>query len=96
MGDQGGCFFCVGLILIAIGLFVVFNFLLVILGVVFMVGGICTMQKKKQQATTQTEVVSEPIQQPSEPVPEIKAQFCPQCGSKEDSEYCSACGYKIE
>ena len=68
-----------------------------ILGVVFVIGGICTNQKKqKQQATTQVDIVSEPIQQPPEPIPEIKAQFCPQCGSKEDSEFCSACGYKIE
>jgi hypothetical protein len=87
-----------------------FNFFFVIIGIGFIMGGICLSQQKVKRTAftsstaasqTSTEVQQTPQPVPAQPAPTPVAQpeehrFCPHCGNPAEGEFCATCGAKID
>ncbi len=104
MGDQGGCFIVLGILLIVAGW--IWWLPCIILGVCFLIGGISSSSKAKkraaQQATTTytQQPAPQPVQQapvaPIQEQPPAIARYCPDCGAPvEGTKFCPLCGKEI-
>jgi membrane protease subunit (stomatin/prohibitin family) len=110
--DQGPCFIVIGIVIIAMSFIIWWNLFIFIMGVGFIMGGICLSQQKVKRDTaasqTSTNQAQPAVQQtapaapapaPAPPQPVIepeKAKFCPHCGSPANENFCEACGAKID
>ncbi len=106
--DQAPCFFVIGIVIIVMTFVIWFNFFFVIIGVGFILGGIClSQQKAKRVALTNQSTSSQPqtiVQQTATPAPAPpqpaqepeKAKFCPHCGSPATENFCESCGAQID
>ena len=106
--DQGACFFVIGIVIIVMTFVIWWSPFFLIVGVGFIIGGIClSQQKAKRVALTSQSTSSQPqslIQQTATPVPvppqpvqePEKAKFCPHCGNPATENFCEACGAQID
>ena len=104
--DQGSCFCVIGIIIIVFTFVFGLGFFILIIGVGFIMGGICISQQKKKAALTSQTPSYQPqpaVQQtapstfaPPPPQPVEKAKFCPHCGSTASENFCESCGAKID
>ena len=104
--DQGSCFCVIGIIIIVFNFVFWWSIFFIIIGVGFIMGGICLSQQKKKTALTsqspsqpavQQTAPSTPAPPPPQPVKEPeKAKFCPHCGSPATENFCETCGAKID
>jgi len=105
-GAAKTCLICIGLILIILGIFIFRNIVIVIIGAVLFIVGICSSRKasKRLDKTPVTKTTPQPTSvpppQPSpQTVPEQKAKsirYCSLCGAQTTGEFCPDCGTKIE
>ena len=102
------CLICIGIILIIAGFIAIPNggIILVIIGAVLFIVGICSSRKSSKsldktpvtKATPKSEATPPPQSSP-QTTPEQKAEtprFCSLCGAQATGEYCPDCGTKIE
>ena len=108
--DQGPCFIVIGIIIIVMTFVIWWNIFFLIIGVGFIMGGICLSQQKvkktafisqspsnQPQPAVQQTAPSTPAPPPPQPVKEPeKAKFCPHCGSPATENFCKSCGVKID
>ena len=107
--DQSACFCVIGIIIIVMTFVIWFNFFFVIIGIGFIMAGICMSQQKVKKAayTSPQPAVQQPAPvtptpapqpEPPQPVavePEMH-KFCPHCGSPATENICQTCGAKID
>jgi len=97
--DQGSCFCVIGIIILVMTFVIWFNFFFVIIGIGFILGGICLSQQKVKKSTysspTPTYQAQPTVQQPAPattaPVPEPEPPQ-PVVIEPEKHKFCPHCG----
>ena len=97
--DQGSCFCVIGIIIIVMTFVIWFNFFFLIIGVGFIMGGICLSQQKVKKAAYSSPTPSyqaQPVVQQSAPVASVPARQIeppqPEIFEPETHKFCPHCG----